>query len=456
MSLPKVRAAACHFAPILFETTRSCDKAIGLIHRAARSGANLVVFPESAIPGFPVWSALLPPTRTHDFFQRFAQSSLYVDSEEISAIRHVAAKNKLIVSLGFSEKVRYSTATLFNSNILIGEHGELLNHHRKLVATFFEKLSWSPGDGYGLRVADTRFGKIGGLICGENTNPLARYALMAQGEQIHISTWPAVWPTRDFDDYGKSGIDYKSMSESAKEDSEFQDGLSHHAEKPPENLGKAEPSERTTDQSNQQSNEKPQASRGSDKAFASSNYNNIAANRTRAAAHCFEAKCFGVSCAGPLPSATINKISKMVGGDHGLKVSNALTRSQRAATQFFDPTGALLPGFVDSTGEVTDSLIDKDDILYADFDLNRCVEGKQYHDVVGGYQRFDVFSLTVNRQRYEPAAFVDSSLQAVHSRGDIQKGHPPEANLGSTKVEIGKDHRSRLTSVEGDVLGDVE
>ncbi|KEF58001.1 uncharacterized protein A1O9_05924 [Exophiala aquamarina CBS 119918] len=441
MSLPKVRAAACHFAPIIFEATRSCDKAIGLIHQAARSGANLVVFPESAIPGFPVWAALLPPTRTHDLFQRFAQSSLYVDSEEISAIRHAAAKDKVIVSLGFSEKVRYSTATLFNSNILIGEHGELLNHHRKLMPTFFEKLSWAPGDGYGLRIAETRFGKIGGLICGENTNPLARYALMAQGEQIHISTWPAVWPTRDFDDYDRSGVDHKSNSELANENSQFQDGLIHDAEKPPERISKARPTEKIADQFIPQPDKKPQASWGSDKAFASSNYNNIAANRTRAAAHCFEAKCFGVSCAGPLPISTIDKISEMVDGEHGLKLSSALTRSPRAPTQFFDPTGTLLPGFVDSTGEVTDSLIDKEGILYADLDLNQCVEGKQYHDVVGGYQRFDVFSLTVNRQRYEPAVFVDGNLQAAHSRGDAQKGHPPEANLGSTKVEIGENSR---------------
>ena len=63
------------------------------------------------------------------------------------------------------------------------------------MPTFFEKLTWSPGDGHGLRIADTQFGKIGALICGENTNPLARYSLMAQGEQVHISTWPAVWPT---------------------------------------------------------------------------------------------------------------------------------------------------------------------------------------------------------------------------------------------------------------------
>jgi len=221
------------------------------------------------------------------------------------------------------------------------------------------------------------------------------------------------------------------MSEPAQEDIQFQDGPGHHAGRPRESQIKAQLNEQPTELSG--------ASEAPGKALASLNYNNIAANRTRAAAHCFEAKCFGISCAGSLPIETINSISEMVGGEQGLKVRNALTRAQRAATQFFDPTGALLLGFTDSAGRVTDSLIDNEGILYADFDLNKCIEGKQYHDVVGGYQRFDVFSLTVNRQRHKPAAFVDSNLQTVNSRGADQKGHPPEANFGSTKVGIGKD-----------------
>src|SRR5262249_747148 len=85
---------------------------------------------------------------------------------------------------------------LWNSNILIGPDGAILNHHRKLVPTFYEKLIWANGDGRGLRVVSTPAGRIGMLICGENTNPLARYSLMAQGEQVHLSSNPPLWPTR--------------------------------------------------------------------------------------------------------------------------------------------------------------------------------------------------------------------------------------------------------------------
>lgn len=456
MALPKVRAAACHFAPVLFQARKSCDKALDLIHEAARRGANLVVFPESAIPGFPVWSALLPPTRTHDFFRLFAQSSLHIDSEEISAIRNAAAKNKVIVSLGFSEKVRYSTGTLFNSNILIGEHGELLNHHRKLVPTFFEKLSWSPGDGYGLRVADTRFGKIGALICGENTNPLARYALMAQGEQIHISTWPAVWPTRDFDDPGNGNVgeDHDTRSRAKSVDGQTQAEPSHNIHKLPGDQAEVPSATFNTGDVGDSrlastTQGRPQANLNPTKSFASSNYDNTAANRTRAAAHCFEAKCFGISCAGYLDQDTITGLTELVDVGDGQRMRKTLEVSQKAGNQFFDPTGRLLQSFhFDRSHNMIDGVTSDEnihhEIHYADLHLNQCVEGKQYHDVVGGYQRFDVFSLMVNRQRCEPATFVDNNLETpvVQGRGVVQMGHPPESHLGNTGDQSGRGSNS--------------
>lgn len=230
--------------------------------------------------------------------------------------------------------------------MLIGSNGDILNHHRKLQPTFFEKLTWSAGDGYGLKVVDTKFGKIGGLICGENTNPLARFALMAQGEQIHISTWPAVWPTRALQ------VDNRK--------------------------GKAK------------------------------NYDNVAANRTRAAAHCFEAKCFGIINAAFLDEEAIDIVAQ--GASNEASVRQTLQLSQRAATMFLDPTGMLMPGFtVDADGkkQETEYLQDREDILYADLDVTECVEGKQYHDVVGGYQRLDIFDLKVDRSRREPARFTE-------------------------------------------------
>ncbi|KAE8449000.1 hypothetical protein EG329_008588 [Mollisiaceae sp. DMI_Dod_QoI] len=358
-------AAACHVSPILFSAQKTTEKCIQFINRAAKNSANLVVFPESYIPAFPIWSSILAPTQNHGFFEMMAKESIVIDGEEINAIRDTARKNKVMVSLGISEKLRGRHGTLFNSNVIIGEEGEVLVHHRKLAPTWFEKLTWAPGDGHGLKVAElglSRSGKrdvarIGALICGENTNPLARYSLMAQGEQVHISTWPAAWPSVV---------------------SKLETGL-----------------------------EKGNA--GGVKVEMRINYDNVAANRTRAAAHCFEGKCFGILCAGYLDSANIKIISDMT--DEQTYVSRVLNAAPRAATMFLDPTGAALPGYVIDpvSGEKNDKefLQTEEDILYAKLDFERCIEGKQYHDVVGGYQRFDVFDLKVDRTRRNPAIFVD-------------------------------------------------
>ncbi|GJC89946.1 nitrilase [Colletotrichum liriopes] len=348
------RVAACHAAPVFLSARETTAKAVDLIKQASAHGANLVVFPETFIAAFPIWSALRAPTENHEFFKRMALESVYVDGDEINAVRAAAKASGVIVSIGFSEKVRYSSATLFNSNLLIDEQGKVLVHHRKLVATFFEKLTWAPGDGHGLQVAETKHGKIGALICGENTNPLARFALMAQGEQIHLSTWPAVWPTRL-----------------------PKDTAAH---------GKA-------------------------------NYDNITANRTRAAAHCFEAKCFGVLCAGVLGEDAIQAIAD--GAPH---LKELLEQAQRGATMFLDPTGAPLPSFVigEDTHEMekVDCLQKTEGILYADMNLEDCIEGKQYHDVVGGYQRMDVFQFAVNRTRQSPATFSDLPVPDSFGVGD--------------------------------------
>ena len=127
---------------------------------------------------------------------------MLIPGAELDRVCATARKFSIVVSLGLNERAESSLGCLYNSNVLIGEDGTVLNHHRKIVPTFYEKLTWAAGDGAGLRVCETACGRIGMLICGENTNPLARYAMIAQGEQIHISSYPPVWPTHDPKDGG--------------------------------------------------------------------------------------------------------------------------------------------------------------------------------------------------------------------------------------------------------------
>jgi nitrilase len=349
-----IRVAACHAAPVFLSARATTQKAVSFIKTASRNSANLVIFPETYIPAFPVWSSMRAPTQNHDLFKRMAEQSILADGEEVQALQAAAQETKTYLSVGISERTRYSSGTLFNSNIFIGSDGRVLNLHRKLMPTFFEKLTWAPGDGHGLKVVETPFGNIGNLICGENTNPLARYSLIAQAEQLHISTWPATWPTRVADP-------------SSAQDT------------------------------------------------GGRNYDNVAVNRIRAAAHCFEAKAFGVLCSGHLDEQAIETMA--AGASDAEHITHVLRTSQRGATMFLDPTGAPIPGFIvdDATGEkkAVDFLQKEEGILYADLDLADCVEGKQYHDVVGGYQRHDVFKLTVNRERQVPIRFHDPPVLPV-------------------------------------------
>jgi len=193
----RVIVAAVHAASVMLNAGETVAKACRLIAEAASGGARLVVFPESFIPGFPLWNALRAPIDGHAFFRRFAENSIQVPGVEVQAIASAAARNRIFVGMGLSERSAISPGCLWNSNILISEEGALLNHHRKLVPTFYEKLSWTSGDAAGLNVVETPFGRVGSLICGENNNPLSRYTLMAQGEQIHTGSYPPVWPFRN-------------------------------------------------------------------------------------------------------------------------------------------------------------------------------------------------------------------------------------------------------------------
>lgn len=313
-----------HSAPVFLDKAATTDKAVAIIREAAKAGAALIAFPETYIPAFPVWAALWAPITNHAFFSMMAEQSVDPEGPEILRIRQEARKLGVVVSIGISERSRVSVGGLWNSNLIIGEDGSVLVHHRKLVPTFYEKLVWASGDGAGLRVAETRLGKIGALICGENTNPLARFTLMAQGEQVHISSWPPIWPTR-----------------------------------PPSEAG---------------------------------NFNNVAANRIRASAHSFEAKAFGIVTAGFMDKAMRDRLVA-----HDPDVAAVLDATPRAASFFVDPTGE----------QIGDALQDAEGIVYADLDINRCVEPKQFHDVVGYYNRFDIFDLKVRRERLEPATFLD-------------------------------------------------
>ena len=110
---------------------------------------------------------------------------------ELDKLRVVARENNIVAVIGCNEVDPRRTGTIYNTNLVIDSDGTLLGRHRKLVPTYAEKLAWGRGDGRDLRVFETNAGRLGTLLCGENTNTLARFALLAQGEQIHVANFPA-------------------------------------------------------------------------------------------------------------------------------------------------------------------------------------------------------------------------------------------------------------------------
>jgi len=189
LKLPKFKVAAVQAAPVFLDTDATIDKACRLIRQAASAGAALVVFPEVFVPGYPYWSWVANPVAASPWFQKLCEAAVEVPGPEVAKLAQAARDCAIHVAIGINERAARSVSLLYNTMLLIGPDGRLLGRHRKLVPTWAEKLTWAPGDGAGLRVHQTAVGPVGMLACGENTNTLARFALLSQGELVHLASY---------------------------------------------------------------------------------------------------------------------------------------------------------------------------------------------------------------------------------------------------------------------------
>ena len=207
---------------------------------AARAGADLLVLPETWLPGYPAWldespgAALWdhPPTRAA--YARMADQAVHVPGPAADRLGHIARDHGLALVIGVVERVDAGPGrgTLYNAALTFGPDGALLNHHRKLVPTFTEKLLWGPGDADGLRAVDvpTRDGttyRLGALICWEHWMPLSRQALHESGEDVHVALWPWVKPAHRLASrhYAHEGRCYVLASGGLLRARDFPDGL---------------------------------------------------------------------------------------------------------------------------------------------------------------------------------------------------------------------------------------
>lgn len=187
--LGQFKAAAVQASPVFLDAEATAHKAVRLIAEAGENGARLVVFPEVFIPGYPYWSWITDPVTGSAWFEKLIRASIFLPGPEIDIVCSAAAAANAHVVIGVNERSPVSLGTLYNTLVFIGPDGKILGKHRKLVPTWAEKLTWTGGDGSSLKVYETAIGPLGGLACGENTNTLARFALLAQGELVHTASY---------------------------------------------------------------------------------------------------------------------------------------------------------------------------------------------------------------------------------------------------------------------------
>ena len=319
MIFNKFKAASVQTSPVFLNAEKTIDKAITFIKEASENGAQLIAFPEVFVSGYPYWNWIMTPVQGSKWYEKLYKSAITADGVEVKRICDAAKEFKIHIVIGINERGP-SFGEIYNTNLIIDNYGKLIGRHRKLVPTWAEKLTWSSGDGSSLKVYKTEIGPIGTLACGENTNTLARFALLAQGELIHVANYISlpVAPT-DYD-----------MAEAIK---------------------------------------------------------------IRAAAHSFEGKLFTiVSC------STISQEIKDSLREDVPNVDELLNRKNSAFSGFIGPNGAV----------IGTPLIDKEGIVYADINLEKCIQPKQMHDILGHYNRFDIFDLRINTAPTKNITFIDN------------------------------------------------
>lgn len=306
-TLPKFTAAAVQASPIFLDRDATVDKACELIAEAGKNGAQLIVLPETWIPGYPFWHTT-PNVFSGDTFAELWKNSVEIPSDSTNRLGQAAKKAGAYVVAGINERDTVTRGTLYNTLLYIAPTGEVMHRHRKLMPTFTERTIWGFGDGSDLDVIDTPLGRLGGLICWEHQMTLAKYAFYAQGEQVHCSAWPA----------------YSSQN--------------HHID------------------------------------FGTRQY-------------AFEGACFVVSSCGVV---TPGSMPKHLGGD---------ATPANGGSGIIGPDGEYLAG----------PIYDKEEILYAEIDLEAAIREKHSRDVAGHYARPDVLQLIVNAARKPVAVFSDAA-----------------------------------------------
>jgi len=191
--MSEVMVAAAQYAPVHLDKAATLDKLVSIVEEAAELGVSLLVFPETFLPAYPDWVWRTPAWSelARASYSKLLENAVEVPGPDVQLLAETARTHQMHLAVGVDERLG---STIYNTMLLFGSDGSLLNHHRKLMPTGGERLVWGYGDGSTLNVVDTTLGRVGGLICWENYMPLARASLYAQDVEIYLAP---TWDTSD-------------------------------------------------------------------------------------------------------------------------------------------------------------------------------------------------------------------------------------------------------------------
>ena len=193
----QVKVAVAQAAPVFMDKEKTIEKACRLIKEAGKNGAELVVFPETFIPGYPAfytggWES--QPSEWAPYMLALQDNSIVIDSADTQVLGEATREAGAYAVIGCNElDDRPGSRTVYNTLLYFDRQGKLMGRHRKLMPTYTERTYWGWGDASDIQVFDTDIGRIGGLICGENLMVLLKAAMMQKGEEFHIAVWPGAW-----------------------------------------------------------------------------------------------------------------------------------------------------------------------------------------------------------------------------------------------------------------------
>jgi aliphatic nitrilase len=316
---PRFKVAAIQAAPVFFDRDKTVDKAVLAIEEAADKGAVIIGFPEAFIPGHPeLWFSAKKsnPLKTMGgLFKELVKNGVKVPSPATERLCKAAEKAHAFVVAGIGELDANFSGTLYISQLFISDEGEIMGVHRKLVPTVSEKLIYSSGDGSYFQVFETSYGKISGMVCGEHTNDLYKYALLSMGTEIHVAGWPS-FPEGLFGKRQRDSIDFRVRQ------------------------------------------------------FAN------------------EGKIFVINCCSVTDSQNVEACCDTP------EEKEPIVLNSGGGSAIIGPGGEYLAG----------PTYEGEAVLTAEISLEDCLPGKQLHNVLGHYTRWDIFSLNFNRRRLAPFA----------------------------------------------------